>query len=85
MKAMAKMEEGLQGSEKEQMEEDVKMLRQVLDNLLAFLWEYAMVQFKDLKRGSPLSIKHQIATGLKVAVQALTIACSRCPYVIQNC
>jgi hypothetical protein len=53
MKAMAKkMEEGLQGSE-EQME-DVKMLRQVLDNLLAFLsQEYAMVQFKDLKRGSP--------------------------------
>jgi hypothetical protein len=27
-----------------------------------------MVQFKDLKRGSP-SIKHQIATGLKVAVK----------------
>jgi hypothetical protein len=27
---MKKMEEGLQGSEKEQMEEDVKMLRQVL-------------------------------------------------------
>jgi hypothetical protein len=37
------------------MEEDVKMLRQVLDNLLAFSLsqEYAMVQFKDLKRGSP--------------------------------
>jgi hypothetical protein len=36
------------------MEEDVKMLRQVLDNLLASLsQEYAMVQFKDLKRGSP--------------------------------
>jgi hypothetical protein len=36
MKAMAKkMEEGLQEA-KEQMEEDVKMLRQVLDNLLAF-------------------------------------------------
>jgi hypothetical protein len=54
------------------MEEDVKMLRQVLDNLLAFSLsqEYAMVQFKDLKRGSPASIKHQIATGLKVAVQA---------------
>jgi hypothetical protein len=32
MKAMAKKMEGLQGSEKEQMEEDVKMLRQVLDN-----------------------------------------------------
>jgi hypothetical protein len=43
MKAMAKkMEEGLQGSEKEQMEEDVKMLRQVLDNLLAFLYRRNM-------------------------------------------
>jgi hypothetical protein len=55
------------------------MLRQVLDNLLASLSEeYAMVQFKDLKRG-PASIKHQIATGLKVQLQALTIARSRCP------
>jgi hypothetical protein len=57
MKAMAKkMEEGLQGR-REQMEEDVKMLRQVLDNLLAFSLsqEYAMVQFKDLKRGSPFN------------------------------
>jgi hypothetical protein len=56
MKAMAKkMEEGLQGSEKELMEEDVKMLRQILDNLLAFSLsqEYVMMQFKDLKRGSP--------------------------------
>lgn len=56
MKAMAKkMEEGLQGSDKEQMEEDVKMLRQILDNLLAFSLsqEYVMEQFRDLKRGSP--------------------------------
>ncbi|WP_029596686.1 glutamyl-tRNA synthetase [Flavobacterium sp. ACAM 123] len=56
MKAMAKkMEEGLEGSEKEQMEEDVKMLRQILDNLLAFSLsqEYVMMQFRDLKRGSP--------------------------------
>jgi hypothetical protein len=29
------------------------MLRQVLDNLLSLSQEYAMVQFKDLKRGSP--------------------------------
>jgi hypothetical protein len=53
MKAM-KEKDGA-GEAKEQMEEDVKMLRQVLDNLLAFSLsqEYAMVQFKDLKRGSP--------------------------------
>jgi hypothetical protein len=38
MKSMAvKMKESMEGSEKEQMEEDIKMLRQVLDNLLAFL------------------------------------------------
>ena len=56
MKTMArKMEDSVQGSEKEQMEEDVKTLRQVLDNLLAFSvsQEYVMMQFRDLKRGSP--------------------------------
>ncbi|MFT5252896.1 MAG: hypothetical protein ACI87N_001919, partial [Flavobacteriales bacterium] len=37
MKALSKkMSNSLEGSEKDQMEEDVKMLRQVLDNLLAF-------------------------------------------------
>jgi hypothetical protein len=30
------MANSLEGSEKDQMEEDVKMLRQVLDNLLCF-------------------------------------------------
>jgi hypothetical protein len=56
MKAMAmKMKESQAGSEKEQIEEDVKMLRQVLDNLLAFslTQEEVMSQFKDLSRGSP--------------------------------
>ncbi|MFT7334519.1 MAG: hypothetical protein ACI9M1_000402 [Porticoccaceae bacterium] len=56
MKAMAmKMKESMEGSEKEQMQEDVKMLRQVLDNLLAFslTQEDVMAQFKDLGRGSP--------------------------------
>ena len=56
MKSMAmKMSQGLDGSEKEQMQEDVKMLRQVLDNLLAFslLQEEVMTQFRDFKVGSP--------------------------------
>ncbi|WP_413999750.1 hypothetical protein ACMDB5_04120 [Flavobacterium sp. W1B] len=56
MKAMSqKMSQGLEGSEKEQMEEDVKMLRQILDNLLAFSLsqEDVMSQFKSLKAGSP--------------------------------
>ncbi|WP_040473639.1 glutamyl-tRNA synthetase [Flavobacterium frigoris] len=56
LKSMAqKMGESLAGNEKEQMEEDVKMLRQILDNLLAFslTQEQVMSQFSDLRRGSP--------------------------------
>jgi len=56
MKSMAqKMEENLAGNEKEQMEEDVKMLRQIVDNLLAFslTQEDVMSQFRDLRSGSP--------------------------------
>ncbi|TDE04885.1 DUF4175 family protein [Flavobacterium hiemivividum] len=56
MKKMAKMmADSLEGSEKEQMEEDVKMLRQILDNLLAYSLsqEYVMLQLKDLRKGSP--------------------------------
>jgi hypothetical protein len=43
------------GSEMDQLEEDVKMLRQILDNLLAYSFsqEDLMKQFKGLKRGSP--------------------------------
>jgi hypothetical protein len=39
----------------EQMEEDVEMLRQILDNLLAYSFsqEEVMKQFKNLKRGAP--------------------------------
>jgi hypothetical protein len=56
MKEMSmKMEEGMEGAEMEQMEEDVKMLRQILDNLLAFSFsqEDLMGEFKGLKRVSP--------------------------------
>jgi hypothetical protein len=51
------------------MEEDVKMLRQVLDNLLAFSLSQ---EYDGTIQGSQrvLRNKHQIATGLKVAVQA---------------
>lgn len=61
MKEMAKkIGKSMQGSEKAQMEEDVKMLRQILDNLLAFSLsqEYVMVQFSDLKKGSPAFNKY---------------------------
>ena len=50
--------------EKEQMEEDVKMLRQILDNLLAYSFsqEDLMKQFKTLRRGAPaynMSLRRQ--------------------------
>ncbi len=49
------MEASMEGGEQEQMEEDVAMLRQILDNLLAYSFsqEDVMTQFKGLKRGSP--------------------------------
>jgi hypothetical protein len=56
MKEMSmKMEQSMEGAEKEQLEEDVKMLRQILDNLLAYSLsqEDVMLQFKGLKIGSP--------------------------------
>ncbi|MFN8274498.1 MAG: hypothetical protein U0X58_06410 [Flavobacteriaceae bacterium] len=51
----AKMQQSMQQDEMEQMDEDVKMLRQILDNLLAYSFsqEDIMKQFKGLKRGSP--------------------------------
>jgi hypothetical protein len=51
----SKMSESMEGGEMEQMDEDVKMLRQILDNLLAFSFseEDLLKQFKDLKRTSP--------------------------------
>ncbi len=56
MKSMSmKMEQGMEGAEMEQMEEDAKMLRQVLDNLLAFSLseEAVMARFKSLNSASP--------------------------------
>lgn len=56
MKEMSQqMEESMAGAEMEQLEEDVKMLRQILDNLLAFSFsqEDLMGEFRGLKRGSP--------------------------------
>ena len=55
MKSMSlKMEQGMEGAEMQQMEEDVKMLRQVLDNLLAFSLseEAVMARFKSLNSAS---------------------------------
>ena len=56
MKQMSqKMAEQMASGDMEQMEEDVAMLRQILDNLLAYSFsqEDVMKQFKNLKRGAP--------------------------------
>ena len=56
MKEMsANMQEGMEAGGQEEMEEDVAMLRQILDNLLAFSFsqETLMGQFSSLKRGNP--------------------------------
>ncbi|SHF99916.1 hypothetical protein SAMN05444396_103341 [Flavobacterium segetis] len=56
MKEMAqKMSESMESSEMEQLQEDVAMMRQVLDNLLAFSLsqEDLMKQFRKFKSGSP--------------------------------
>ena len=56
MKEMSgKMAQSMAGGQMEQLEEDIAMLRQILDNLLAFSFsqENLMNQFKALKRGSP--------------------------------
>lgn len=49
------MEESMADGDKEQMEEDVAMLRQVMDNLLAFSFsqEELLYRVKNLKRGAP--------------------------------
>ena len=56
MKQMSqKMEDSMEQGEMEQLEEDVAMLRQILDNLLAFSFsqEDLMAKFKSAKIGSP--------------------------------
>ncbi len=56
MKEMStKAEQEMEGGEQEQLDEDVAMLRQILDNLLAFSFgeEDLMSQFRSMKRGAP--------------------------------
>ena len=56
MKQMSQdMQSSMEMGEQEQLEEDIVVLRQILDNLLAYSFsqESVMGQFKGLKRGSP--------------------------------
>ena len=61
MKEMAqKMGQGMEGAATEQLEEDIAMLRQILDNLLAFSFsqEDLMSNFKSSRIGSPAFNKY---------------------------
>jgi hypothetical protein len=61
MKSMAReMQSSMEGGDQEQLEEDVAMLRQVLDNLLAYSLsqEDVMKQFKSMKLGSSVYTKN---------------------------
>ncbi len=64
------MEESMAGDEKEQMEEDVAMLRQIMDNLLSFSFsqEDLMIRFKETKRGAP-SFNKQLKTQQDLRLQ----------------
>ena len=70
MKNMSQqMQSSMEGGEQEQLEEDVAMLRQVLDNLLAYSLsqEDVMKQFKSMKLGSSAYTKNiKIQQNLKL-------------------
>jgi hypothetical protein len=64
------IEKSMEESDKDQIEEDVKMLRQILDNLLAYSFsqEDVMNQFKATKIGSP-SFNKYIKTQQNLKIQ----------------
>jgi hypothetical protein len=85
------MTEGMAGSEMDQLEEDVKMLRQILDNLLAYSFsqEDLMKQFKGLKRGSPsfnkdLKIQQNLKQQFKHIDDSLFAMSLRNPKIAEN-
>jgi hypothetical protein len=92
MKEMSmKMSESMESGDMEQMEEDVKMLRQILDNLLAFSFsqEDLMGQFKGLKRGAPsfnknLKIQQDLKQQFKHVDDSLFAMSLRNPKIAEN-
>ena len=86
-----KMQEQMASGEKEQMEEDVEMLRQILDNLLAYSFsqEEVMKQFKNLKRGAPsfnknLKIQQDIKQQFKHVDDSLFAMSLRNPKIAED-
>ena len=92
MKEMSmKMSESMESAEMEELEEDVKMLRQILDNLLAFSFsqEDLMTEFKGLKRGSPsfnknLKIQQNLKHQFKHVDDSLFAMSLRNPKIAEN-
>jgi hypothetical protein len=83
--------ESMGGGEMEQLEEDVKMLRQILDNLLAFSFsqEELATRFKGLKRGSPsfnsnLKTQQSLKTQFKHIDDSLFAMSLRNPKIAEN-
>ncbi len=92
MKQMSQqMQEQMESAEAEQMEEDVAMLRQILDNLLAYSFsqEDVMKQFKNLKRGAPsfnknLKIQQDLKQQFKHVDDSLFAMSLRNPKIGEN-
>ncbi|NUY80101.1 hypothetical protein HUK80_04275 [Flavobacterium sp. MAH-1] len=79
------------GGQMEQMEEDVKMLRQILDNLLAFSFseESLMKDFKNLKRNAPsynknLKLQQDLKLQFKHVDDSLFAMSLRNPKITEN-
>ena len=92
MKQMSEdMKSDMEGGEQEQLQEDVAMLRQILDNLLAYSFsqEDVMKEFKTLKRGSPaynknLKIQQDLKQQFKHVDDSLFAMSLRDPKIGEN-
>lgn len=92
MKQMSQdMQSSMEAGEMEQMDEDVAMLRQILDNLLAYSFsqENVMKDFKGLRRGSPsfnknLKIQHDLKQQFKHVDDSLFALSLRNPKIAEE-
>ena len=86
-----KMAQSMASGEMDQLEEDVKMLRQILDNLLAFSFsqEDLMAQFRSFKTGSPafnknLKIQQNLKLQFKHVDDSLFVLSLRNPKIAES-
>ena len=92
MKQLSKqMSESMDSGEMEQLEEDVQMLRQVLDNLLTFSYsqENLLLQFKKSVKGAPSYAKHlkqqqSLKAQFKHIDDSLFVLSMRNPVIAEN-